>query len=254
MIRDGEGLRGVYRGLDVGELIRTSDFTSVVFHHLTGRLPTKGEGRVIDAILIAGLDHTFSSAFPARIVIARSPESFQAAVATGTMSIGTRRGAAANEVAQMLLEAGASGPSDSLAERVVSDYLERSQRIPGIGNPLHKTVDPRAEGVMDVAESEGVAGVYVAAMRRIASLATKRKGRALVVNYSGSVGAAICDMGMDWRTANGLVLLARTGGVIANVIEEMVDPTYDEFFAELAKHNDVIYEGDDPRAVDDATG
>lgn len=242
-----DGFRVVYRGADVEGLIRGSTFTSVVFHHCVGRFPTPAEERVTDAILVAGLDHHFLSALPARIVISRAPESFQGAVAAGIMSIGSRRGAAAGDAANMLQTAVAQHAgldADKLAAEVVDELVGARRRIPGIGNPVHKVSDPRAQGVLEVAEGVGVAGIHVATMRRIAALASERTGRSLVINYSGSVGAAVSDMGWDWRIANGLVLLARTGGLIAHVFEEILDPTYEAFSEEVAAHNDSIYEGD----------
>ena len=244
-----DGFQAVYRGQDVSELMRTSSFGAVVFHHCLGRFPTPGELRVVDAILIAGLDHTYMSAMPARIVISRAPESFQGAVAAGLLSIGTRRGAAAGEVAELLQEAvaaggGADADPAAVARSVVDAFRHRRQRVPGIGNPLHKVSDPRAEGVMAVAAETGVAGVHVAVLRRVAALTSEATGRQLVINYSGSVGATLSDMGWDWRLANGLVLLARTGGLIANVFEEMIRPTYPPFANEAAQHGDEIYEGE----------
>lgn len=244
---DGAGYRAVYRGADVGELIRTTSFGAVVFHHCVGRFPTPGELRVIDAILIAGLDHTFMSAMPARIVISRSPESFQGAVAAGLLSIGTRRGAAASDVAQLLQAAvtDADGAdAETIARSLVQLYRKDKRRIPGIGNPLHKVTDPRADGVFAVAADAGVAGIHVDVLRRTARLTSEATGRPLVINYSGSVGATVSDMGWDWRIANGLVLLARTGGLIANVFEEMVRPTYEAFSSEVSEHGESVYEGD----------
>ncbi|HEV7653094.1 MAG TPA: citryl-CoA lyase [Actinophytocola sp.] len=244
---NGDGYRAVYRGSDIDELIRTSSFGAVVFHHCVGRFPTPGELRVIDAILIAGLDHTFMSAWPARIVISRSPESFQGAVAAGLLSIGTRRGAAASDVAQLLQAAVAEAPgadAETIATSLVQRYRKDKRRIPGIGNPLHKVTDPRADGVFDVATEAGVAGIHVEVLRRTAALTSEATGRPLVINYSGSVGATVSDMGWDWRIANGLVLLARTGGLIANIFEEMTKPTYEAFASEVAGHGEALYEGE----------
>ncbi len=86
-----------------------------------------------------------------------------------------------------------------------------------------------------------MAAIHAAVLRRVVAMTSEATGRPLVINYSGSVGATLSDMGWDSRLAHGLVLLARTGGLIANIFEEMVRPIYPPFANEVAGHGDEIY-------------
>ena len=56
---------------------------------------------------------------------------------------------------------------EALASRIVREYRERKQPIPGLGHPIHKPVDPRATRLFALAEQHGAAGQYVRLMQLI---------------------------------------------------------------------------------------
>src|SRR5438477_1795473 len=85
--------RVTVRGYDIAELMGRASFGSAVYLILTGELPSPAIGRLMDAILVASIDHgtTPPSALAARTV-ASTGASLSAAVAAGIMSINRHHG------------------------------------------------------------------------------------------------------------------------------------------------------------------
>lgn len=243
----GNRLRLVYRGKDMQELAEQFSFSEVAFHHCVGRLPTGPERQMMDTILIAGIDHSIVAGLPARITISRAPEAFQGAVAVGLMSMGTRRGLSASGVAQMLQEALQARDGRDLrevAQAIDDDHAARRIAVPGIGNPVHKNIEPRAKAVMDRATSLGIVGEHTRLLQTVAELTSARVGKHLPINFSGAVGGVLSDMDIEWRLASGFLLIARSAGLVANVHEELSSPTSSFFDREVTGHMDEIYEGE----------
>ena len=83
------------RGYDLAELIGTVPFASVVHLLYTGRLPDPPTARLIDAVMVASIDH---GAGPPSVLAARTAVSggatLPAAVAAGLLTFGEFHGAA----------------------------------------------------------------------------------------------------------------------------------------------------------------
>src|SRR5256886_799903 len=95
--------RVVVRGYDIAELMGHVSFGAAVYLILTGELPTQPIARLMDAILVASIDHgaTPPSALAARTV-ASTGASLSAAVAAGIMSINRHHGGPIRECARQL--------------------------------------------------------------------------------------------------------------------------------------------------------
>src|SRR6266545_662582 len=95
------------RGHDVLGLMRQATFTDHIFllHH--DRLPTAGERRLLDAILIGVADHGAGapSCAAARLAASGNRQSPAAAIAAGVLTIGDEHGGAGSGCME-LIEAG----------------------------------------------------------------------------------------------------------------------------------------------------
>src|ERR1700688_748042 len=103
----GEGLSG---GVALGD---------VAFLELKGRLPTRQESIVFNAIVVTLVEHGMTpSAIAARLTYFGAPESLQGAVAAGLLGMGDRFGGSAEDAARMLQAAleGADPDGDLKAE------------------------------------------------------------------------------------------------------------------------------------------
>jgi citrate synthase len=216
------------RGYRIDQLMGRVPFSHVVFLALTGGLPTEAEGRVMDAILVSGVDHgaTPPSALAARTV-ASTGAPLTTAMAAGVMAINRYHGGAIEDCMRVLLEAvhdsrDSGQGTRAVARQVVSEHRSGKKRIPGYGHRVHKD-DPRTRRLFAIAEEEGIAGEYVEMGRAIRDAIEDLLGRDLPINVDGAMAAVLCEMGFDPAIGNGLFAIARAVGLTAHVYDEITN-------------------------------
>ncbi|UFN51536.1 citryl-CoA lyase (plasmid) [Roseomonas sp. OT10] len=213
--------RVVVQGRDLpGEIIGHLDLGAMAFLEITGRIPTKAEARVFNALLVTLVEHGMTpQAMAARLVYLGAPEALQAAVAAGLCGMGSMFGGGAEAAARMLQEANGRD-----APEIVESYIAARRPIPGLGHPVHKPVDPRTARLFDIAAEHGFSGPHVALLRRIAEAAEQRTGRTLPINATGAIGAVMTEMGFDWRLCRGVAVIGRAVGLVGHIAEELRAP------------------------------
>src|SRR5579863_7314445 len=94
------------RGYDVTALMARSGFTDTIFLLHQGRLPSDGEGRLLDAILVGVADHGAGapSCAAARLVASGNRQSLSAAIAAGILAIGDEHGGAGSACMELIAE------------------------------------------------------------------------------------------------------------------------------------------------------
>jgi len=218
----------VTRGYRQEDLIGNIPFSHVVYLLLKGELPTKEQGKMIDAILTACIDHgvTPPTAMASRVV-ASGGVPLPTAVAAGVLSIGDAHGGAIEKGAKFLQE-GISrmkneGKSiDEMAKILVSESREQKKRILGFGHRVH-TSDPRTKRLFSLANELGVAGEHLALSSAIEKELELQTGNKLPINVDGAIAAISSDMGFDWRLGKAFFLLGRVAGLTAHVYEEQTE-------------------------------
>jgi citrate synthase len=221
------GFMGV-RGYDLLDLIQHASWTEVMFLTLMNRRPSAAEVKVLDAIMIAAVDGGFMSAMAVAARYAASGgATVTAGVAAGIATAGYHT-AAPQRIGQMLLEmtgdkAGPDDVTEADVETVVRRYLDRGERIPGLGHPVHKTWDPRTEGIRAVAEEQKMAGAYLRVMDIVEQVTNRVTGKTLPLNVDGAMGALLLDMGFQGEEMLAINILASATGVATHVIEEIRD-------------------------------
>jgi citrate synthase len=205
--------RIVVRGKDLpGELIGKVSLGDMAFLEITGRLPNDNESRIFNAMAVTLVEHGLTpSAIAARMTFLGAPEAMQAAVAAGLSGLGSVFVGSTEGVAQMLSET-------TDVEKIVHER----KRIPGLGHPLHKPVDPRTKRLFEIARETGHYGKYCKTMEEIAS---RKK---LTLNATGAIGALACELGLDWRAVRGIGVMARAVGLVGHLLEEARNPMAQE--------------------------
>src|SRR5437773_1616019 len=216
--------RVVVRGYDIAELMGRTSFGAAVYLILTGELPSPAIGRLMDAVLVASIDHgaTPPSALAARTV-ASTGASLSASVAAGIMSINRYHGGAIEDCARHLKAIADRATSESIsmdqaATRTLAAMKEAGERMPGFGHRYH-TKDPRTARLFELARKAGVDGPHMKAARAVEKSFADAK-KALPINVDGAIGAILADLGMNPAAFNGVFMIARTPGLVAHVIEE----------------------------------
>ena len=195
----------VVRGKDLpNEILGHLNLGDMAFLELTGRVPNAQESKLFNAMVVTLVEHGMTpSAIAARLTYLGAPEALQAAVASGLLGLGSVFVGSTEGVARMLSE---------------NADIDSMKRVPGLGHPLHKPVDPRTRRLFEIARETGHYGKYCKRMEEIA------KARKLTLNATGAIGALACELGLDWRIVRGLGVMARAVGLVAHILEETRDP------------------------------
>jgi citrate synthase len=201
--------------------------TELAFLLINHRMPAPGERRIVDAVLVSLADHGITpSALAARLTYTGAPEAIQGAVAAGLLGAGSVFLGPAGDTAEFLAGALRDGGSDlpAIAETAVGDLLASGRRIPGLGHPVHRVEDPRTVRLYELAAAEGLLGPHLQLLRLVADVHEERTGRHLPINGAGAGGAALADVGFPPGSVRGVVLIARTAGLVAHLVEEAERP------------------------------
>jgi citrate synthase len=227
------------RGHDLaGELIGKVSLGDFAFLELKGRLPTRKESAVFNAIAVALVEHGMTpSAIAARLTYFGAPESLQASVAAGLLGMGDRFGGSIEEAARTLQEALEAEPADadlrSIARQVVGRHRAAKGLLAGLGHPVHKPIDPRTPRLFAVAADNGLSGRYVQLMVLISEEAARSYARDLPVNATGAIAAIASELEIPWRVCRGLAVMARAIGLVAHIQEEIQDPLAAEIWSRV---------------------
>jgi citrate synthase len=230
--------RIVVRGHDLVELLGKTSLGDFAFLELKGRLPTREESIVFNAITVTLVEHGMTpSAIAARLTYLGAPESLQGAVAAGVLGMGDRFGGSAEAAARMLQDALSQARQDAdlraLASGIAADHKKRKLPVAGLGHPVHKPVDPRTAKLFEIATENGLSGRYVELMRLVGEEASRVFGRELPVNATGAIGAIASELEIPWRVCRGLAVMARAIGLVAHLQEEMEDPLAAEIWSRI---------------------
>jgi citrate synthase len=177
---------------------------------------------LLDAVLVSLADHGLTpSALSARLTYTGAPEAIQASIAAGLLGAGSVFLGPTGDTAEFLAAAVASGTSarDAVAARIAA-----KQRVPGLGHPVHKVEDPRTPRLYELAEQHGVLGPHLQLLRDVAAAHAEATGKRLPINGAGTGGAALVDIGIPPTSVRGVVLIARTAGLVAHLAEEAANP------------------------------
>lgn len=207
------------RGQSMSSLINGADYVSTVYLTLTGREATAGQLKVLNAILVACIDHGIApaSGFVPRVVAA-SGNGVTQSLAAGVLALGPYHGAAIEDA--MRVFALLAGQTETDVKAYVTEMRTQKKRILGFGHKVYTTADPRTETLFALAKSEGIDGPAMAAARAVESALEAEMGRKLVLNIDGAVAALLLEIGLPPEAGNGIFALARMGGMLAHIIEE----------------------------------
>jgi len=213
------------RGHAVTSLMEKATFTDVIVLLHLGRLPSPGERRLLDALLIGMADHGAGapSCAAARLAASGNRSSISSAVAAGVLAIGDDHGGAGSNCMQLIADGLAAATRDGLtaadaAKRTVESAIAAKKRLPGLGHRVH-TTDPRVSVLFDMAKAEGVGGDGILFMQALESEAGQRI-KPLPMNIDGALAAILHDMGFPPPAGRFLFIVGRVAGLTAEVAEE----------------------------------
>jgi len=218
------------RGRDLtADLMGRLGLTEYFHLLLTGREPTEEERFFLDLLLVSIAEHgLMPSNAAARMTLAADPGSLHGAVAAGILGAGPVVLGTAGECARMLEEAqsrvaGGATPEEATAD--VARALHASgAKAPGFGHPVHRSLDPRGERILELADARGVSGPHVLLARLLRDAVAAAWGKPLPMNVSLPIAAVLLDLGYPETVVRAVPILARTAGLLAHLAEEQREP------------------------------
>jgi citrate synthase len=234
------------RGYDLVELVGRRSFGDLVFLLLSGDLPRGNEGRMVEACLVACVEHSVvAPSVDAARFVASAGVPLQAAVAAGMVGLGDHHGGAVDAAARVLLDAAETGKPDREAALEVAHALEAvGRRLPGYGHPVHDP-DPRVARLFEVAGEVGLRGRWCGLAQSFESITEEVFGRTLRMNVDGALAAILLELGLDPALGKAFYVIARPPGFVAHVYEEQ---TRERPYRDVGWRN-VEYDGPDPRPL-----
>jgi citrate synthase len=213
------------RGHPVQDLIGNIGLTSMIWLMLRGEMPAPAQTALLEAALVAGVDHGPQAP---SIAVARMAATcgigLNNAMASAVNTLGDSHGGAGEQCVELLgevLAAEAAGVDiETAAERVIAS---RPRYLPGYGHRFHP-VDPRRDpllSLVDAAVADGVVtGDHLRAGRAVETVLNRERSRPVPMNIDGATAIIYAELGFAAPLARGLFVLSRSVGILAHAWEE----------------------------------
>ena len=230
-IIDMEPGRIAFRGRPVQDLIGSLSFPQMIWLMVMGRVPEAGEAKLLEAALVAAVDHgpQAPSIAAARMAVTCGLD-LNNALASAVNMLGDVHGGAGEQAVELYgavavrLDRGealqAAVPAELAAWRA-----ERGRFVPGFGHRFHSPVDPRAPRLLALVDEAAAAGVvtgrFAAIGRAVEAALRAEKGKPLPMNIDGATAVIFAELGCPPPLARGLFCLSRSVGILAHAWEQM---------------------------------
>jgi citrate synthase len=219
-----------YRGYAIQDLIGNVSFAQMIWLMTRGELPSEGQGRLLDAALMAAVDHGPQAP---SIAIARMAATcgvgLNNAMASAVNVLGDVHGGAGEQAVEMYLDiaarqdAGASLP-DAVRGGLDAAIDRHGKFVAGFGHRFHP-IDPRAPRLLELVDDAARAGIvdgrFAAIGRGVEDeLAARKEGRRIPMNIDGATAVIYAELGFPAPLARGLFCLSRSVGILSHAWEQ----------------------------------
>ena len=218
------------RGYAIQDLIGRISFPQMIWLMLRGELPTVAQGKLLEAALVASVDH---GPHAPSIAIARMAASTGIALnnvmASAVNVLGDVHGGAGQQCME-LYEAIAANPkaatdlSAAVDEALAAFVAVHGKIISGFGHRFHP-VDPRCAPLFALVEDARVAGAvsgrYAEIGRAVEAGIKRRTGKSIPMNIDGITAVIFSELGFATPLGRGLFILSRSVGILAHAWEEI---------------------------------
>jgi citrate synthase len=216
------------RGRPIQDLIGRTSFPQMIWLMLRGELPSTAQAALLEAALVAAVDHGPQAP---SIAISRMAVScglpLNGAMASAINALDDVHGGAGEQCLGLYLRAQALMSGDDPAsgvEAALDEFVAAHGKIiPGFGHRFHP-VDPRVKPLLDLvdaAAAEGVvSGRFAAIGRAVEAAVQRRTGKPLPMNIDGVTAVVYGELGFAAPLARGLFILSRSVGILAHAWEQ----------------------------------
>jgi len=209
-------------------VIGSYSLTGAFLLQALGEEPTERQCELLDAVMVTIMEHgLMPSVISTRLTLSGAPESLQGAVAAGLLGVGDRYGGTAGKCGELGERLVGSPDIHAAAKEIVAEYQLRKEPLPGFGHPIHSGRDPRVDKLLAMLPEDSEA---MAAMRALEAALSESLGKTLVMNVSAALAALMMEAKIPAAIMRGVVLIARTAGLVGHALEEMQNPVGDDLW------------------------
>lgn len=221
------------RGYPIQDLIGRIRFPDMVWLMLRGELPTAAQSALLEAAMVAAVDHgphAPSIAISRMAVTCGLP--LNGAMASAINALDDVHGGAGEQCMALFDDIDQStGEGDNRAEATheqIEAGIDRfiaahGKIIPGFGHRWHG-VDPRAVRLLQLvreAQAQGeVSGRFGRIAEGVERIMQARKGSPIPMNIDGATAVIYCELGFASPLGRGLFILSRSVGILAHAWEQ----------------------------------
>lgn len=218
------------RGRPIEELIGHLSFPQTIWLMLRGEVPQAAEAGLLEAALVAAVDHgpQAPSIATARMAVTCGA-SLNGALASAVNMLDDVHGGAGEQAVELytaIADGMAEGAPVLDAARMAVEVwqMRRDPFIPGFGHRFHKPEDPRAPRLLALvdaaAAAQTVEGKFADIGRAVAQVLAAQKGKPVPINIDGATAVIFAELGFAPPLARGLFCLSRSVGVLAHAWEQ----------------------------------
>ena len=245
-----------FRGYAIEDLIGRVTFPQMIWLLTRGELPTSAQAALLDAALMAGVDHGPQAP---SIAIARMATTcgvgLNNAMGSAVNVLGDIHGGAGEQSVELFLdidqriEAGAADTA-AVEAGLAAFASAHGKIIAGYGHRFHP-LDPRSPRLLELVDRAAAAGVvsgkYARIGRAIEAALERAKGRKIPVNIDGATAVIYAELGFPPPLARGLFCLSRSVGILAHAWEQMQQGGRNK--GPIPRRHVPAYDGPPPRPV-----
>lgn len=248
--------RIAFRGYPIEQLIGAASFPAMIWLMLRGNLPEPAQEKLLEAALVASVDH---GPHAPSIAISRMAIScglpLNGALASAINTLDDVHGGAGEQALQLyddfLARHEAGAGEDEAARGTIDAYIAvNGKYLPGFGHRFHP-VDPRSGRLLSLVDASigqgGITGRYAAAARAIEQCLEMRKGRLIPINIDGATAVIYGELGFAAPLARGVFCLSRSVGILAHAWEQKSRGERNK--GPIPRSFDYRYEGPERRPV-----
>lgn len=214
------------RGEEIEELIGNLSFAEMIWLMICGTKPDSGQARLLEAALVASVDHgpQAPSIAAARMAVTCGL-GLNGAMGTAVHMLDDVHGGAGEQLVDWLHHLVDAGVEDNLDTEISAYQAKVNSFIPGFGHRFHKPVDPRAPRLMalvaEARDNSVVSGRFMDLAMSIERHLAERKGGPIPMNIDGATAVVFAELGLAPPLARGLFCLSRSVGAMAHGYEQM---------------------------------
>ncbi|WP_313025860.1 citryl-CoA lyase [Pseudomonas lopnurensis] len=218
-----------YRGYAIERLIGNIGFSQMIWLMLRGELPSPEQAELLEAALMAAVDHGPQAP---SIAVARMAATcgvgLNGALASAVNTLGDVHGGAGEQAVGLYgliaskLAAGTALPQ-AVDQSLDAFTKEQGKYVPGFGHRFHP-IDPRTAPLLalaDRARADGIiSGEFATIARAVEARLAVRKGKRIPLNIDGATAVIYAELGFPAPLARGLFCLSRSVGILAHAWEQ----------------------------------